>query len=474
MKLGELFINIVAQGDTKKLDETIAKMEKIRVKEKAKVQFKEKILKINRLIAKATKEEQIDRLKNIKSQITENYVNDFKLTRLKEQSKALKEQHAQWKSMIRSVRNFAIGITTAIIAMDRLGNSILKANQLYISFGRQTGISINRLNKMIGLAKLSGMNLPAEQVASDIASLQQKIFRLGITGEGSGIFAQLGMNPMGMDSDQFINALRKRFQGMSEMQKSYVLDELGLSKEWLNVLNLQEKEYKDLIRESKKLQLNEEERKQLAKYTLIQQKNNMRWELAKQKLAIALLPIITKIMEVASKIAISLENAFGNENFLRIVRDISLLMTAIAVQAGIIKKTFQFLGAFTGFKALGGLFKMGGLALGFGGAKGFKALGKLIGKRMAAGAAATAVGGPVGLLIDIGLAIWTIVDILNFFKSKDEKADETPVDDSELRYQYRSINSNMVNHFYNNPQPQQAVTQELDLVIGRYLASTKR
>ena len=300
------------------------------------------------------------------------------------------------------------------------------------------------------------MNLPAEQVAGDIASLQQKIFRLGITGEGSGIFAQLGMNPMGMDSDQFINALRKRFQGMSEMQKSYVLDELGLSREWLNVLNLTDKEYIDFVKQTKELQLTEKERKELAKYTVIQQKNNMRWELAKQKLAIALLPLVTKIMEVASKIAISLENAFGNERFVRVVRDISVLMTAIAIQAGVIKKAFQFLGAFTGFKALGGI-------------------GKLLAKRGALMAGSATVGGVFGLLLDIGIGIWTIVDIFKMFTNKEDKKDEEPpIDDSELRYQYRNINSNMTNHFYNNPAPQQAVTQELDLVIGRYLASTKR
>ena len=453
MKLGELFIELGVTGDIRPLKKALSGMDAA----------------------------------SIKAKLLKKYLTDLKNATTAEEKAIVKKNFAQKVTALRTAENIKattgligqitkmIGIAgAAAIAFDRLGNSVLKANQLYISFGRQTGIPINRLNKMIGLAKLSGMNLPAEQVAGDIASLQQKIFRLGITGEGSGIFAQLGMNPMGMDSDKFIDALRKRFQGMSEMQKSYVLDELGLSREWLNVLNLQDNEYKDLIRASKKLQLNEEERKQLAKYTLIQQKNNMRWELAKQKLAIALLPIITKIMEATSKIAIAIENAFGNEHIIAALTKMSILMGAIAVQAGLIKKAFSFLGAFSGFKALGGLFKMGGLALGMGGAKGFKALGKVIGKRMAAGAVATSVGGIFGIILDIGLAIWTIVDILNFFKDKDKKEDETPVDDSELRYQYRNINSSMVNHFYNNPMPQQAVTQELDMVIGRYLASTKR
>ena len=86
------------------------------------------------------------------------------------------------------------------------------------------------------------------------------------------------MNPMGMNSDQFIKALRNRFRGLSGVQKSYALDELGLSREWLTVLELSDDAYSDIVEQSKKLQLTEKERKQLAKYTFIQQQNNMRFQ----------------------------------------------------------------------------------------------------------------------------------------------------------------------------------------------------
>ena len=453
MKLGELFIELGVTGDIRPLKKALSGMDAASIKSKLLKKYLKDLKNATSDVEKAT--------------IKQNFAQKINALRTTENVKAIGGLIGQVTKMI--------GIAgAAAIAFDRLGNSVLKANQLYINFGRQTGIPINRLNKMIGVAKLSGMNLPAEQVAGDLASLQQKIFKLGITGEGSGIFAQLGINPMGMDSDKFLTALRQRFKGMSEMQKSYVLDELGLSREWLNVLNLSNQEFEELVKQSKDLQLSAEERKQLAKYTLIQQKNNMRWELAKQKLAIALLPIITKIMEATSKIAVSIENAFGNEHIIAALTKMSILVGAIAVQAGIIKKAFSFLGAFSGFKALGGLFKMGGLALGMHGTKGIKALGKVIGKRMAAGAAATTFGGVFGILFDIGLAVWTIIDILNFFKGKEEKEDTTPIDDSEIRYQYRNVNSNMVNHFYNNPTPQAEVTRELDTVLTRYLASTKR
>lgn len=449
MKLGELFIELGITGDIRPLKKALSGMDAASVKAKL-------LKKYLQDLKNATSAEE-------KTLVKRNFAQKVNALRTTENIKAI-------TGLIGQITKMVTIAGAAAVAFDRLGNSVLKANQLYINFGRQTGIPINRLNKMIGVAKLSGMNLPAEQVAGDLASLQQKIFKLGITGEGSGIFAQLGMNPMGMDSDKFLYALRQRFQGMSEVQKSYVLDELGLSREWLNVLNLSNKEYADFVKQSKDLQLSEKERKDLAKYTFIQQKNNMRWELAKQKLAIALLPVITKLMELTSKIAISLENAFGNEKYGRLVRDIALWLGVAAVKAGAIKKAFEFLGAITGLKALGGLFGIGGKVA----STGAKTLGKTIAKRAAGAGIATMIGGPVGLIVDLALAAWTIVDILNVFTKKEEQKEEHPIDSSELQYQYRNINSNMTNNFYNNPMPSAAITQELDTVITRYLASTKR
>ena len=42
MKLADFFINLGVKGDTKKLDETIKKMESVEAKEKSKLQFKQK------------------------------------------------------------------------------------------------------------------------------------------------------------------------------------------------------------------------------------------------------------------------------------------------------------------------------------------------------------------------------------------------------------------------------------------------
>ena len=473
MKLGELFIELGITGDIKPLKQALSGMDKA----------------------------------SIKAKLLKKYLADLKKAKTEEEKATIKSNFAQKINTLNVLENIkAIGglisaatkivgiIGTVVVAFDRLGNSLLKSNQLFINFTNQTGMSIDRLNKLAGVAKLSGMSLGIEQVANDLTNLEQKIFRLGYMGEGSGIFAQLGMNPIGMNADQFIGALRKRIRGLSEVQKTFILDSLGLSREWLNVINLSNEEYADLLKQSKDLQLSEEERKELAKYTALQQKNNMRWELAKQRFLKATMPLIIKIMDKTSKLALKITDALGNEKVVNVLKDISIFLGAIVAQmlifSGLIKPIFKFLGSLLGLgKGGGGLFK--GLLSLFGiktatkagsslfsfGAK--KALVGTLGKGAAAGILkAAGLGIP---FLNIALIAWTIWDIYKLVKDwfdmdkqNQEKDETSPVDDSDIGSSYRILNSNISNHFHNNPVPQQEIVENFKYLTDIILARTTR
>ncbi len=463
MNIGEFIIKIGTQGNTKGLDDAIKKMSEAEKKTRKQIKLMRDLNKATsdqekELIKKnAAQQDELEGLKAVKSQQDE-LTNSMKI------------------SMMTSIK-FIGAIGATVTMLDRLGNSLLKSNQMYITFEKQTGLGIGRLNRMAGLAQLSGMGLSPEQVAGDLQGLQQRIFRLGMTGEGSGIFAQLGMNPMGMKSDQFIAALRQRTKGMSAQSKSYILSELGLSQEWLNVLELTNEQFAQHIKDSKELQLSEKERKQLAQYTAQQQKNNMRWELAKQRLLIAAMPLIQKIMDMTSKIALQISNVLEkNPQWLYVVKDILLLLAGNSVI-----KTISAISKLLSGGIIGGL--LGGVAgksifgktagkglMRLAGAGGIGAAGGIIAKRGAAALGGLA-GGPIGAIFSIAMGIWMIVDLFKLFINKEDEKDEDLPDPAELDtgYQYRNINSNMTNHFYNNPAPQQAVISELENISHRYL-----
>lgn len=454
MKLGELFIELGITGDIKPLKQALSGMNAASIKAKLLTKYLRDLKKAKTAEEKAT--------------IKSNFAQKINTLNTIENTKAI-------GGLIKAASITVAKIAAVVVIFDRLNNSLLKSNQLFVNFTKQTGLSISRLNRLAGVAKLSGMGLSAEQVANDLTNLEQRIFKLGLTGEGSGIFAQLGMNPMGMKSDQFIEALRHRMKGLSEVQQTYIVDQLGLSREWLNVLTLNDKEYAELMKESQKLQLSEKERKELAKYTALQQKNNMRWDLAKQRFLKTMMPLIIGIMEGTSKIADFLAKAF-NDQPVRIVRDIALFIGIAATKAKILQASLKgigALGALFGFGAGKGLFAK---LFGFGASKQLAKTGAKVGAKAALGG--SNVWNPIGW----GLLAWTLWDIFQLLKDwfnedkekKDEEETESPFDEDAWKYSYQNINSNMINHFHNNPVPQQEVINNLNNVVDKYLAGTKR
>lgn len=466
MKLGELFINLGVQGDTKKLKEALKDMQEAE-KKTARLIAKEKAL------SEATTDEQ-------KALIKKNFALKEEIEETQKLITANEEHERRIKGTIGATMKMIGVITAGVIALDRMGNSLIKNNQAYITFNQQTGLSINRLNRMSTLAQLSGAGMSAEQVMGDLQGLQQRIFELGLTGQGSQAFAMLGFNPMGMKSDQVIMALRQRLKGLSAEQKSYFLNQLGLSQEWLNVINLSDEKFKDYLKTSKELTLSDKERNRLAKYNELQQKNNMRWELAKQKLLITFLPIVQRIMEVMSKITL----AFSSFTEKR-PTGLMLLLSALTLLAG--GQVFKTV------KAIADLIKVGvmGSIVGIGTKTTAKAgggllagfLGKQVAKKglLAGGgllAGSVASGGILPVLIGIAGVLWTIWDVINAFFHKEEEKDEQEDLLSDIdtggRYVYHNVNANMTNNFNGVERPTQVAMNEFRIAYERLTASTSR
>lgn len=477
MKLGELFISLGVQGDTKKLKEAAKDMQDAERKIT-------RLLAKRKALEKATSDEE-------KALIEEKFALQDEIEETQKLITAKEEQERQTKSSILTTAKLVGGIKLALIAFDRLGNSLIKNNQAYMTFNQQTGLSINRLNRMSTLAQLSGAGMSPEQVMGDLQGIQQKIFELGMTGQGSQTFAMLGMNPMGMKPDQFILALRQRLKGLNGEQKSFFLNQLGLSQEWLNVINLSDEKFRDYLKTSKELQLSDKERAKLAAYTELQQKNNMRWELAKQRILITILPMIQQIMEFSSKIALNFANWFEkNPKWLNVFRDVLLLMTGSSIIKTI--NAFRALlgggiigsllggGAKATTKASGGLFaglmNSKWVKKGLAGFLGKQALKK--GALAGIGAAGVASGGVIPLILGIVGILWTIYDVVRAFfhkeEEKDEQEDLTDTVDTGGRYVYHNVNANMTNNFNNVDRPTETAMNEFRLAYERLTAATSK
>lgn len=462
MNLGEFIIKIGTKGDTKALDDAIKKMTEAEKKTRRQI-------KLMQDLAKATSEEE-------RALIQKNAAQQDELEGLR----AAKQEHealnsSMQKGIATSVKMVG-AIAATIVALDRLGNSLIQSNQQYITFEHQTGLSISRLNKMAGIAQMATTGMSPGQVAGDIASLQQKIFGFERFGENARTFGMLGINPRGMKADQLILSLRRSLKGYSADVKSFYLSQLGLSQEWLNVIDLTDDKFNEYVKSSKKLQLTEKERKQLAEYTAKQQQNNMRWELAKQRLLLSVMPLVQQIMEITSKVALKISTMLEkNPAWLKTVKDILILLSA-----GTVLKTLSTIGKFLGATALGGLAT--GKALGrVASRKGLGAALGMVGKRLLGGASGFLGGPVVGAIFTIASAVMIIKDIYdliaNWFGKKDQEENEDlspDPDEGGNRYQYHNVRSNMTNNFYNNPQPAKEAMKELSEVHNLILAEQYR
>ena len=449
MNIGEFIIKIGTQGDTKELEKAIKKLEEAEKKSR-------KLIKTKQALAKATDDEE-------RALIKKNAAQQDELEKLK----AAKTEHdalntAMHKNIMTAVK-FVGAFGATVTMLDRLGNSLLKANQMYITFGKTTSIPISRLNRMAGIAQMSGMGLSPEQVAGDLKSLEDKIFGFETMGENAQTFGMLGINPRGMSGDQLILSLRKSLKrkNYSGRAKSRMLSELGLSQEWINVLDMEDDKFNEYLKTSSKLQLDAKERKKLAEFTAKQQQNNMRWELAKQRLLISIMPMVQQIMEVTSKIALKVSTILEqNPKWLYVARDILLLLTGSAA----IKNISGLINMFKGLGAVAG----GGLLA--------KGVGGFIKKR-AAGMLGGLAGGPVGAIFSIAMGIWTVVDLFKLFLGKEQQDENIPTpdpDEGSTRYQYHNVKSNMTNNFYNNPQPAKEAIQQLSAYHNLILAEQYR
>ena len=104
-------------------------------------------------------------------------------------------------------------------------------------FGRETGQSKVEIQKWNHMAEEMGVS--SGVVAGAVATLEDSLFKMRITGEGSNIWAMLGLDPTHTkDMFEVLTMLRNRLKGMSTDQQRFFLENLGLSTEMLNMFKM--------------------------------------------------------------------------------------------------------------------------------------------------------------------------------------------------------------------------------------------
>lgn len=187
---------------------------------------------------------------------------------LKTLQTSVKETNKQAKANINIAKGIGLIITTiggAIIALDRMTSSLVKNNQTWINFTRQTDLSLKSLQKYSSVASLLDKSLGMEGAAGSIEQLNKRLFELKLTGEGARGFLLAGVNPLGQDAFGVIEQLRSRFQGLDNTSATYLMEQMGLDPKLLPLIRLTRKEFEDLYSSVKNYQLTAQQREEIQK-----------------------------------------------------------------------------------------------------------------------------------------------------------------------------------------------------------------
>lgn len=218
---------------------------------------------------------------------------------------SVKETNKQAQANIgvaKSIGLIITGVIASIAAVDRMTNSLVRNNQTWVNFTRQTDLSLKSLQKYSGVASLLDKSLGMEGAAGSIEQLNKRLFELRLTGEGARGFQLAGVNPIGQDAFGVIEQLRSRFQGMDNTTATYLMEQMGLDPKLLPLIRMTRKEFEDLNKSIEKYQLTAQQREEIQKMNIQLEIAATKFRYLKDRAILAIMPAFTKFMNILEKV----------------------------------------------------------------------------------------------------------------------------------------------------------------------------
>lgn len=228
---------------------------------------------------------------------------------------------------------FVGALTGAAVALNNLTNSLVESNQAMLDLTRTTDIAQSTFQKWGGIGKMLGV----ENADQQLASLNQRLFDLMLTGEGARGFQLAGINPMGQDAEDVLEQLRARVSGMDDTTATYLLQQMGLDPKMLHLLRMSRDEFEALGQTIEKYQLSRDDTKKIQALNIQLQIVGIKLKYLKDKAIMAIMPAWTQFMHSLARVTEGLETAVKwVTDFISKSPGLQSALKGIAVALGII------------------------------------------------------------------------------------------------------------------------------------------
>jgi hypothetical protein len=151
---------------------------------------------------------------------------------------------------VTNIRNktllMAGAFTGATIAIEKFVDSGLRGVVALKNINLQTGLSIEKLQRLQQIGQLANLSLTPEQITNSVAALQKSLKSLEIGQGNIAPFQLLRIDPRGQDAFSVIEQLRENIKGIDPSIVTNQISNLGLNAEFINILKLSNEEFEKL------------------------------------------------------------------------------------------------------------------------------------------------------------------------------------------------------------------------------------
>lgn len=291
--LGELFIELGVFADTKELE-----------------QFENKLKKVNDTMKKTSKEG----------------------------AKANKN----FKDFTKNVRNVALAISGAIYALNRMTNTLVQNNQEFLNLIRNSDIALGSFQKWNNVGRMFGVKNAAQQ----LASLNQRLYELKLTGQGAEGFMLAGINPMGQDAEGIMEQLRNRVAKLDDTSATFLLTKMGLDPSMLHLLRMTRQEFEAFNQTTAQYRLTEEQAKQIQALNAQLEIARIKLQYLKDRAILAIMPYFVKFMQHVVNVVEGLRGLVKiTTQYVQVMSPLQKGILSIAVALGVLKAALVALSA---------------------------------------------------------------------------------------------------------------------------------
>ena len=127
-------------------------------------------------------------------------------------------------------------VAGAIYAVSRFISSSTTAAASIRNVAQETGIATDELQKVAYAANAANSAFSFDQAVNGIANLRKSLYDIQFNGGKNGVWGVLGIDPNGKDIDQILDQLSQKLHGMDRARASDLLDQTGLGRGYLSLL----------------------------------------------------------------------------------------------------------------------------------------------------------------------------------------------------------------------------------------------